>query len=238
MKTVDQLVRASLSDMQLPMHYYAQFLHYALDFIQTELELDSLGNVTRTALTLDSSRQADIPADYDQAVNVAYANGNYLVYIPQRKTLNDLGATDTAVDRTVFIPFTNYYYDNVINTYGEHMGKHYGLAAGNGQWWNIDNNKLILGHDFKEGDTIYLEYLSTSRYTTSTIIDSRFHRAVRAFINREFTVWNRQANQADKQRAERRFRNEYRKARARVFGLSKEEWLNVFRVNTRQGIKG
>lgn len=238
MKTVDQLVRATLADMQLPMHYYVQFLHYALDFIQTDLELDSFGNVTRTGLTLDSSRQADLPADFDQVVNVAFANGNYMIYIPKRDTLKDLGATDSATDRTVYIPFTNYYFDNVVNTYGEHMGKHYGLAAGNGQWYGIDNDKIILGHDFQEDDTIYLEYLSTSRYTTASVVDSNFHRAVKSYIVREFTNWNRRANQADKARADKRFKNEFRKARARIFGLSKEEWLQIIRVNTRQGIKG
>lgn len=234
MKTVDQLVRGALANMQLPIHYYAQALSYALEFLQTNVEHDSLGTLTRVALTLDADREAALPSDFDQVVNVAYNRGNYLVYIPEERQLKDLDSSIDVGDETlVVIPYTNYYYSNFVNTYGEHLGKYYGLHSGAGEHYSIDNNKLICGYAFSENETVYLEYLSTTRYLSSTVVDSRFHEAVREWVRYQFYDWDRTRNLGEKDRAKKRYTTAYRAARRRTNALSKQEWLNLFRINTR-----
>ena len=73
---------------------------------------------------------------------------------------------------------------------------------------------------------------STSRYTVTTTVDSKYHQTVINYIVWQYTNWSRLRSLTEKRIAKQEYYAELRKSRARTFGFTKGELLNVIRVNT------
>lgn len=237
MKTVDTIVRESLADMQLPVHYYAQFLHYAIDWMDTEYNLDTKGAVVTVQLTVSEDFNADLPEDYVDWIRVGQNRGRYIVPMPTRYTLLNNGQSITVQESDTVVPFDGYYWANFVNEYAEHLGKLYGMVTDGGDHFNIVGNKIVFGHAFTAGQKVYLQYLSSASNLTTSLVHPYFSRTLKKWIHWKYTEFNRRENLTQKQRARNEYFNEYRNSRARHFGLSKEDIVNIMRRNTRQSVK-
>lgn len=231
MKTVDQIVRGTLSELNIPIHYYMQVLYWAKECVENEVILDSFVTPVRVALTLDANREAVIPDTVDKVINVGYARSGSMVLINKKESIENLGgaAVNSSLSYTVF---TNYYYDNFVSGYGESLGKFYGLSSDSGAYYNIKGNTLYGGSYFSQGDTLYLDTISTTAVTTATVVDSYFERMVKLYARFKFLEWNPRTRLTEKQMSSKAFHAERRIARGRAFAKSKEDWLQLFRVNT------
>lgn len=236
MKTVDQLTRGALITLHLPVHYYTQLLYYAIRCVESEVELDSYVTARRDVIVLDENKEAILPTGIDYVVNVGYNRGGNLILIPKNRSLENL-AESRQIGSDILLPYTNYYFDNFVNTYGEHMGKYFGLASDTGAYYNIVGNKIIAGHYFQEGDSLYLDSISNTSVNVFSVVDSRFEEMVISYAIYKFTEWSPKFNLTQKQTYKREYLAERRKARARVYARSKEEWLDVFRINTHMSQK-
>lgn len=231
MKTVDQIVRGTLSELNLPIHYYMQILYWAKECVENDVMMDSYVTPVRATVTLDANKEADIPATISRVINVGYNRSGVMILIPKREALQNLNGelTESAVIGT---PFTSYYFDNYMNYYGEHLGKYYGVASDTGSYYNIVGSKIIGGHFFSEGDVLYLDGTSPDAVTTATVVHDYFERMVKLYARHKFLEWNPRTRISEKQMASKAFHAERRVARGRTFAKSKEEWLHIFRVNT------
>ncbi len=68
--TVDGIVRSSLMTLGLPIHYYVQFLHYALKCLNQELNMDTLPLIKTIEVTLDSNNELQIPRDFIDVIKL------------------------------------------------------------------------------------------------------------------------------------------------------------------------
>ena len=237
MKTVDTIVREALADKQLPVHYYAQFLHYAIDWMGTEYDLETKGAVTTVELTVSEDFNADLPEDYVDWIRVGQNRGRYIVPMPTRYTLLDNGESVTVQENDTVIPFDGYYWANFVNEYAEHLGKLYGAVTDGGDHFNIVGDKIVFGHAFVAGQKVYLQYLSSSSTLTTSLVHPYFSRTLKKFIHWQFTEWDRRENLTTKRRSRQEYFHEYRNSRARHFQMSKEDIVNIIRRNTRQSVK-
>jgi hypothetical protein len=187
-----------------------------------------------TVVTLDQNLEALYTGG--TVVNVGYNRGKRLILIPKDDGLYNLEEGD-AIVQDVLLPYTNYYFDNFVNGYGEHMGKYYGMASDTGAYYNIRGQKIIAGHYFKPGDKLYIESIDSTDVKTLTLVDDRFADMVIAYMVYKFVEWSPKFNLTQKQTYKKAYMAERRKSRARVFAKSKEEWLEVFRVNTHMSQK-
>jgi hypothetical protein len=236
MKTIDQLTKGALLTLQLPIHYYTQMLYHGVRCVETEVELDSYTTPKRDSVTLDANLEADLPAGIDYVVNVGYNKAGHLVLISRKDSLQNLASGEEIIS-DILLPYTNYYFDNFVNSYGEHMGKYFGMASDTGAYYNIRGGKILAGNFFQEGDTLYLDSISSTTVKSSTVVDSRFEEMVIAYMIYKFTQWSPRFNLTQKETFKRQYAAERRKSRARVFAKSKQEWLDIFRVNTHMSQK-
>ena len=236
MKTVDQLTKGALLTLQLPIHYYTQMLYHGIRCVETEVELDCYATPKRDTVVLDANLEADLPEGIDYVVNAGYNKAGHLVLISKKESLQNLASGQSIVS-DVLLPYTNYYFDNFVNSYGEHMGKYFGIASDTGAYYNIRNGKIIGGSFFAEGDTLYLDSISSTTVKSSTVVDSRFEEMVIAYMVYKFTEWSPKFNLTQKATFKKNYSAERRKSRARIFAKSKQEWLDIFRVNTHMSQK-
>ena len=237
MKTLDNIVRGALADSGLPIHYYMQFLHYATDFLENELYMDTAGSVKTVKITVGSDLTADLPEDYIDYVRIGMNRGKYIVPMPLRPTLMDVSEELESSNLDIVIPFDGYYWANYINSYAEHYGKFYGADTDGGDHFNIVGSKIIFGYAFNPDDVVYMQYLSDVTISNTTIVHPYYEGAVTAFIHWKFSEWNKQDNISSKERSKKNYLVEYRKARARKFQLTPEQIVTLLRRNTKQTTK-
>lgn len=237
MTSLDNIVRSALADMGLPVHYYMQFLHYGVDFLQNELFLDTAGTVKTTKITISDTLVNDLPDDYLDYVRVGMNRGKYIVPMPKRPTLMDVSEELDSTNLDIVIPFDGYYWANYINSYAEHYGKFYGADTDGGDHFNIVGNKIIWGYAFNPNDTVYLQYLSNTSISTTTLVHPYYEAALIGFMSWKYSEWNKQDNLSSKERAKRQYYAEYRKARARKFQLTPEQIVTLLRRSTKQTTK-
>ena len=68
--SIDGIVRSNMMTMGLPIHYYVQFMHYALKCLNQELNMDSLPLIKTIEVSLDTNNEMSIPRDYIDIVKL------------------------------------------------------------------------------------------------------------------------------------------------------------------------
>lgn len=245
---IDSVVRSSLMSHGLTIHYYVTFLHYALQGLR-ELEFDTIGKISSTKLTVDSNLECQLPPDFIDWIRVGWERNRHIIHLGTNSTWIRTANTDssgnqipysnsstTLVNSGMYDPFASY----SISQYGEDYGRLYGL--GNGSRSDIfqivrERNVMLVGGLFSSGDSIYIDYLSSSNYADSdAFIHPYSEAAIEAYIRWKYAE-QRTARLADVDRSRREFYNQYRLLRARMNDISKEDMLRLSRDGIKQSIK-
>ena len=176
MSTIDSITRSALFNMQLPIHYYVEALHYALTCLH-ELHLDTLQVTKTTRLTTNAFSEITLPADYENVVGVSVECGQYLIPYLKNPILNPLANLNGSTQIPYTAPTENteiietywgyaYYY---MNDYGESLGKQFGGNGSRGGGFKVipERNVIFLGNLTPAGTTIVLEYLA--KYSPTTV---------------------------------------------------------------------
>jgi hypothetical protein len=175
MSAIDSITRSALFNMQLPLHYYVEALHYGLTCLH-ELNLDSL-QVTKTVrLTSNAFSEITLPDDYENVVSVNAQMGQYLIPYLKNPILTPLpnlnGSTQIPYTPTKNTEVTEtfwgyaYYY---MNDYGERLGKKFGGNGSRGGGFKVipERNVIFLGNLTPTGTTIVLDYLTKYKAVTT-----------------------------------------------------------------------
>ncbi len=153
--TLDHIVRNSLLEAQLPLHYYVRFLHYGIRQLE-ELNYDNPINVKRSALTVTSYKRAVLPSDCVDVVEVYLKYGEHVLPLSQDPNLNTTQKYDANGNKIAYSDPSTTTYDTLLvfnatspygftNDHGEHTGRHYGSIPTQKQSYVLDyaNSELV-----------------------------------------------------------------------------------------------
>ncbi len=79
---VDTIVRRTLLEKSISIHYYAEYLFHCTAALR-ELVIDTLQIINTKQLPINDYSAADLPDDYVTDVSVSVPNGNLLIEIPK-----------------------------------------------------------------------------------------------------------------------------------------------------------
>lgn len=248
MTTIDSIVRGALFSKQMPIHYYAQFLHYAMECVK-ELSLDTLKNVRTVKLNVNEFAEAPLPSDFVDWTKVGMARGQHIVPLRQNKSYNRLPNTDAdgnqikhkepnATSLALPIVYEGYWWTSYVNEYGEHIGRMYGGQSEDPFTFKIirERNLIQLDGSWKTSEPVFLEYIYWDTAKADSYIHPYAERTIKAYIEYKFADWSqRPANEI--QRRKRDYYHAYKELRGRLNPLSKEDIVGIGRMRFKQSIK-
>lgn len=228
--TVDMIVRRSLLERKLPLHYYIEFLCHATACLR-ELTMDSLRIINTVELPVNSYFAIDLPDDFVDDVGISIPVGALLQPIPKNDSITPLRIQNSNGDFTTygdqsnttgqsffgFIGNWTWFWN--INDYGESTGRRFGTNGGakqNGYKLIKERRQIQLTETFTS-DTAVLTYISDGQSSdNASMVDTYAFRCIQTFID-----WQRSTNAAIKDSGEARtFYNERRLLRARLSELT------------------
>jgi hypothetical protein len=245
--TVDGIVRSSLMTLGLPIHWYVQFLHYALKCLNQELNMDTLPLIKTVEVTLDDNNELQIPRDFidviklgrkvnnDHRIKVFGVNDNF-----NRNAVSADNKSTESDQVLASLNYGGYYFTNFYNDKGEHKGGMvgYGNDTTSSEYKVIrDRHVIKVSPAQPTGVTIYMEYLGYHTATTASYIHPYAAEVIEAYIIYKFKEHNRSVNKGEMMESKQEYYNQLRKLRGRLYGLTKTDILRLVRGEFRQSVK-
>ena len=85
--TVNEIVRSALLTTSKPIHYYMNYLHYALKGVK-EIGFDSPFKIKSTVITIDSNNEITLPDDFVDYIKVGWEKGQYVIKLIEKDSFN------------------------------------------------------------------------------------------------------------------------------------------------------
>lgn len=245
--SLDQIVRRTLLERGLPIHYYAEFLYHISTGLR-ELSFDTLKIINTVELTLDNYFAIDLPTDFVDDIGVSIRVGQLLQPVPKKDSIVSLRnhdssgqfqpysvATNTG-EQTFFGFNTAWLWFWNINDYGEPTGRYFGSNAGaklNG-YKVIKERRQIQLTELFTSKTAVLMYISDGQSSdNATQIDVLAIACLQAWGD-----WKRSPNAAiDMSPEGRSFYNQKRLLRARLDDLTDTDVKQIIRHAYQASIK-
>lgn len=178
-KTLNAIVRESLLDDGLPLHYYTRYLHHGLRIFD-ELSLDfPVGNIKMVELDVTSYQRAILPADFVDFIDVSAKHGERLLPMERERNLNKMYNYDDQGGKAAWPVSNSINYDaeinyslisgtNNINTRGELVGRYYGRKRAAKLTFDIDevNQEIVFSNEMVL-EKITLVYMTTAASSSS-----------------------------------------------------------------------
>lgn len=246
---LDMLVRRTLLERNIPIHYYLEVLVHSSSAIR-ELSKRSLHIINTLNLPVNNYGAVDLPGDFVDDVAVCFDGGGVLKQIPHRSSINPIRVHDGSTG--AFVPQPNNS-DNItgangffwgsagwvwywnVNSYGEPTGRFFGAKGGTSQGYEVirKRRQIQLTGGFDSG-SIILQYISNGQSVdNATQLDWLAFKAIQAYVD-----WMRSPNAAIKDSPEARtFYNEERLFRATKDELTVVDIVNIIRNSYTAAIK-
>jgi hypothetical protein len=158
-KSLNTIVRDSLLDNGLPLHYYTRYLHHGLRALD-ELSLDfNLGNIKIIELDVTSYQRAILPADFVDFIDVSAKHGERVLPMERELNLNKKYNYDDEGNKVMYDSALSVNYDaeinynlisgsNNMNTRGELVGRYYGRKRAPKLTFDIDeeNQEIVFSN--------------------------------------------------------------------------------------------
>jgi hypothetical protein len=160
-KSLNIIVRDTLLDNGLPLHYYTRYLHHGLRVLD-ELSLDFplVGNIKFIELDVTSYQRAVLPADYVDFIDVSAKHGERALPMERERSLNKMYNYDTSGNKIPYDSSISINYDseinynlisgsNNMNTRGELVGRYYGRKRQPKLTFDIDeiNQEIVFSNE-------------------------------------------------------------------------------------------
>lgn len=232
-------------DHGLTLHYYVQFLHYALTCLK-ELDYDTLKNIKTVRLTVDENNEVDMPSDYVDWTKVGIQRGHLVQAMGVNSKLNKLqpesGTYTDIYDTQGYLPVSldGLWFSNFLTDKGEHTGNLYGHGNGASRLsFTVVPEREVIRFDieFEVGTKILLEYIYFTSATVTSLINPYAENTIRAYINWRYKDWSKRHTRFDVAHAKDEYYNELRILRARMNPVTKVDVLRVTRGGNKQSIK-
>jgi len=248
--TLDSIVRRSLLEKSLPLHYYLEYILHQSAAIR-ELSMDTLKIINTVNLKLNSYGAVDLPGDFVDDVSVGIPVGGLVQPLVKRDTISRLRVhnettgvfeqyEDAANLNQSMLTFyglnLNYFFYWRVNDYGEPTGGYYGANGGahqNGYKVIKERNQIQFTGAITT-DNVILTYISNGQSVdNATMVDWAAHSAIQAYSD-----WKSSQNAAFKDSPEARtFYNEKRLLRARLNPLTTTDIVDTLRTAYSAAIK-
>jgi hypothetical protein len=230
-----------LGDRNYPMHWYLQFLGYAVSALR-ELTFDVLQNIKSTRISINSYKAGKLPCDYVDYVRVGTELGQYISPWGEKESFNRLNNFD---DQGKKIPFNDLQDDTTVlsnswegvsassysNSVGEHLGRHFGSKPANRDSFKIlrERGEIQLDVSFDD-DTITMDYISDGmKLDASNAVIPYAINTIKKYIIWQMKENARQYNATDRQIAKDEFYNELRILRARMNPMDENDIIRSLR---------
>tara|TARA_R110002020_G_scaffold24921_2_gene81296 strand:- start:10 stop:729 length:720 start_codon:yes stop_codon:yes gene_type:complete len=235
-ENIDNVVKSALFTCGKSIHYYIQFLHYALKCVQ-ELNYDSLKNIKSVEITLASDNTATLPTDYVDWCKVGFATNQFISILGQNGDFSRLAQTSNSSDDTLH-DLTAFFY-NVTNRYGEHKGQVYGIGNDNQISFKVLPERDLIQVDQRfTKDSIILEYITDGTSTTSTtLVHPYAAQTIEDYIFWKYKANNRKYNRFDARIARDEYYDQLRRLRARMNPLTVTDIVRSLRSGYKMSIK-
>ena len=244
---LDMIVRRTLLERSLPIHWYSEVLFHTSAAIR-ELSKDTLKIVNSVNLPIDSAYAANLPMDFVDDIGVYIPVGDLLHPIPKKDSITPLRNRNSNGD---FIPFTDttatentalfginptwIWYWNVSD-YGEPTGRYFGANGGDHRsgYKIFKERRQIQMTETFAGDSVVLLYISNGQsIDNATQVDWMAFRAIQSYAD-----WQRSPNAAFKDSPEARtYYNEKRLLRANLNDLTTADIRQIIREHYTATIK-
>jgi len=248
--TLDMIIRRTLLERGLPMHYYIEMLFHQASAIR-ELAKDTLKIVNSANLPLNDYNSIDLPADFKDDISVCIPVGGLLQPVPKRDSINPIrvnnaitGAFEpypSQVDAdsgevTFFGLSTNFFWFWNVSDYGEPTGRYFGANGGaqlNGYKVIKERRQIQLTETFTSTDVILLYVSNGQSVDNATQVEWDAFRAIQSYSD-----WQRSPNAAIKDSPEARtYYNEKRLLRANLNPMTLTDLKQTLRENYTAAIK-
>lgn len=235
--SLDSIVRRTLLEKGLSIHWYAEFLFHAASCLR-QATIETLKIINTVTATVNEYYAFDLPTDFTDDLGVFIPVGQLLHPIPKNDSITALRTLDTDGD---FAPYTttnvtagegwfggstNWLFFYNINDYGEPTGRYFG-ATGEGKMNSYklvkERRQIQLSQTFTS-TTATLLYISDGQSTDSaTQIDMMAYDMIQAYIN-----WKGSPNADNENSPEgRMYYNQRRLCRARLDDLTIHDLRNL-----------
>jgi hypothetical protein len=236
---LDMIVRRTLLEKGLPIHYYPEVLFHQAAAIR-ELARHSLQLVNYANLPVNDYGAIDLPSDFQDDVMLGLPAGGVYQPIPKKSNVNPIRIHDTTTGafepyetqevssgETVygFLGSWNWFWN--VNDYGEPTGRYFGAGGGVSYGYEVIRSRrqiqLVGGNETTD---VLLIYVSNGQHIdNATQVDWRAFRAIQTFSD-----WQMSPNAKLKDSAEARtFYNETRLMRAAISDLTVTDIKNIIR---------
>ena len=159
-KSLNIIVRDTLLDSGLPLHYYTRYLHHGLRILD-ELSLDfNMGNIKTISLSVTDYQRSVLPTDYVDLIDVSAKHGERLLPLERERNLNKKYNYDTSGNKIAYPASTSINYDseinynlisgvNNMNSRGELIGRYYGRMRAAKLTYDIDedNQEIVFSNE-------------------------------------------------------------------------------------------
>lgn len=239
--TVDSIVRRSLLEAGMPIHFYVEYLFHVSAGLR-ELSFDTLQIVNTSNLPTNEYGAADLPSDYVDDVGVFLDYGLELAQLPHQSNINPVrvynGTTGAFEPHTTpqenqqelgvnFFGSSSFLWYWNVNSFGESVGRYFGAPGGTSSGYTIvkERRQIQLTGGFESSNIIF-QYISDGQnIDNATQITPYAISTLQAYNN-----WKKSPNAALKDAPEARtYYNEKRTLRARLSELLLVDIKNVLR---------
>lgn len=242
--SLDTIVRGFLLQKGYTMHFYIDCLAHAARCFE-ELHFDTLHNVRTVELPVNSYNAVPLPCDYMDFIKVGVRNGQYIIPLSQRESINNLNNFDSNGNKIPWVdsgltygPFLAWS-PTAINDKGEYVGKQYGLTGQNTYTFRIITARKEIQLDDGSGiEKIILEYISDGNESDNATMVSLYAKStIEAYINWKIKEGSRAYNEGDRMRSQREFDHQHRILRGRLNSMTITDIKKIMEKNTHGSIK-
>lgn len=194
--TVDIIIRRSLLEKSMPIHFYAEYLFHASACLR-ELSIDTLKIINTVQLAVDETGNVDLPEDFQDDVAVSL-NGGVLSKLPHQDYISPIrvhNATTGAyeqqtsgniadINASAFFSYGWGWYWRT-NEFGEFTGGYFGANGGTSVGFTVikEQRRIQMSSGF-EGKSIVLMYVSDGQSVdNASQIDIKAINAIQRWID-------------------------------------------------------
>jgi hypothetical protein len=239
----DVVKRVLFEDGETTMHKYALYKGFGVDFLR-DYYIDGGKDVKSVVLDVDSVKRVQLPDDYIHYTKIGVRVGSNVRVFLSDDTLSTIWNQDDCENDTAnpetpdwdrlkghdYSYTGSWYFSNVINGWGEHVGTRYGFGNERiSDAFSFYKDHIILNGG-TSADQIILEYISSDMvYGEDTCVPITAEEACKTYIRWKVVDVDRKTALNLKETYRQRFSNEWRKAIARKQKITTEDIMNVVR---------
>jgi len=196
--TIDTIIRRSLLENSISIHWYAEYLFHATSCVR-QLTTDTLQVINTINLPISADGSVDLPGDFVDDISLSIPSGGILIPMPKQNYINPLRIHDTTsgafvapnenqttsdVNTVYGFPYSWSYYRNV-DDYGGATGRRFGGTGGTKRGYSvIKSQRRIQLTDSFDGGSVVLQYISDGQsIDNATQVDTLAYDTIQRYID-------------------------------------------------------